>query len=488
MDRRKFLVRSAGTAVAVLAGAVGCSSGSGNSGSSHVKNATAITQVFGDGQKLTSVALEYDTEIKNAGLSTSDFSVSGRKITKVYANTTAATASKGTDGKYVILELDPDDDNAMVNPGAAAAMSQMGGGSGAPSGTPSGAPSGGGMGGPPSGAPSGAPSAGGMGGPPSGAPGGGGGGQQAKSVKTASATVVQKADITTADGSSYAAGSSEIKTTKADNLIVDDFQQFSFKDPENGNTLKYNLYIPKGYDSEGDESYPLVLFMHDAAVLSSDPLTTLTQGLGAVSWASPEDQAKRPAFVLAPQYDTTVVDDHGSYTITNWLDTTVRLLEKVTGSYKVDEKRLYATGQSMGAIMTIIINFQHPDLLAASFIVDGQWDSSKVKPLADQNLWFVAAHGDASAYAGQNKIAKVLEGEGAKITTATWDGKSTQAEFAADVKAMTARGTAINHTIFKKGTVVPEGQEETSLNNHLNSWRVAYTIEGIRDWVFQHSK
>ena len=69
---------------------------------------------------------------------------------------------------------------------------------------------------------------------------------------------------------------------------------------ETGDTLPYNLFVPKDYDPS--KSYPLVNFMHDAGATSENPLFTLKQGLGAIVWASPEDQARHPCFVLAPQF------------------------------------------------------------------------------------------------------------------------------------------------------------------------------------------
>ncbi|MFE9997256.1 hypothetical protein [Streptomyces avermitilis] len=94
----------------------------------HVRGATAITKVFGDGQKLIAVAVEYDREIDSSTLSTSTFAVTDRTVTKVYANTTAALAERGRDGSYVVVELSPDD--------TAAALWVTGQGSGTPTGTP----------------------------------------------------------------------------------------------------------------------------------------------------------------------------------------------------------------------------------------------------------------------------------------------------------------------------------------------------------------
>ncbi|MFL0198803.1 hypothetical protein ACJDU8_25100, partial [Clostridium sp. WILCCON 0269] len=88
-----------------------CSTSGGESktndtSSGHIKSVTAITEVFGDGQKVSAVALQYDSAIDTFKLNTSDFKVEGKIITKVYANTEAKKSDKGINGKYVIAELD----------------------------------------------------------------------------------------------------------------------------------------------------------------------------------------------------------------------------------------------------------------------------------------------------------------------------------------------------------------------------------------------
>ncbi|MEW9612749.1 hypothetical protein AB3G45_02605 [Shinella sp. S4-D37] len=41
---------------------------------------------------------------------------------------------------------------------------------------------------------------------------------------------------------------------------------------------------------------------------------------------------------------------------------------------------------------------------------------------------------------------------------------------------------------FAPGTVVPEGETAAGASGHRNTWRVAYTIEPIREWIFrQHN-
>ncbi|GCB52835.1 hypothetical protein SNL152K_10192 [Streptomyces sp. NL15-2K] len=36
--------------------------------------------------------------------------------------------------------------------------------------------------------------------------------------------------------------------------------------------------------------------------------------------------------------------------------------------------------------------------------------------------------------------------------------------------------------------MVPDSQTESSGANHVNTWRIAYSIEGFRDWLFRRKK
>lgn len=103
-------------------------------------------------------------------------------------------------------------------------------------------------------------------------------------------------------------------------------------------------------------------------------------------------------------------------------------------------------------------------------------------------LWIVVSQGDTKAYPGQNAIAAALEKEGAKVSRAVWNGRSTPEEFAADVQKMGTKGNPINYVALQKGTVVPPGQSAEGGGDHINTWRIAYTIDGIRDWIFKQRK
>jgi predicted peptidase len=419
----------------------------------HIKNATAIGEVFGDGEKITTVIVEYDKEISSAKLSTSAFSVKDRNIVKVYGNTSAAKAAKGIDGRFVVIELDPSDKEAPVLSGGTGGRGGQGdrGGQGRQ---------------------------GDRGGPGGGVMIGGGGGMR-KPVK---ATVAQIAEIATVKGDKIPADPNPFETNKAANLIVDDFLQLDYRDPVSGVTLMYNLYVPKKYDKT--RSYPMVLFMHDASVNSPEHDRTLIQGLGAVIWASPEEQAKHPAFVLATQNNNT-----GSMSSNpEMLDALYRLVNFVANQYNIDKNRLYTTGQSAGCMTSLAINIKYPDLFAASMLVAGQWDPQATSVLKDKKMWIVVSEGDFRAFPGMNASIEVWEKDGAKVTRGRWSAREPQDVQAANVAKMAAEHNNIMYTTFIKGTTLPAELENSGSQEHMTSWRFAYAIPSIRDWLFAQRK
>ena len=389
----------------------------------------AITEVYTDGQKVAAAAVEYDQAIDAAALSPDAFAVEGRTITAVYANTQPAKAAQGVNGNYVIIELSRDD------AGASTLTS-------------------------------------------------GGGRDSSSTLNPVQIAVTQSGAVTTVSGETYAANPTAIANDSVINLVVDDFQQLEFTDSATGITLKYNLYVPEGYDAT--QSYPLVLFIHDAGVVSDLTQMTLLQGIGGVIWATPEEQAKHPSFVLAPQYSSAIVNDNSEATAD--LDATVALIQSLESEYNIDENRIYTTGQSMGCMASIALMIKYPDLIAGAMLVAGQWDATAMATLTEQNMWIIVSEGDEKAFPGMNSSTEALEAAGATVSRATWSGLASNEEWAADVSAMLEEGNHIMYTVLAAGTVVPAGLEDNGGNNHTYTWKVAYLIEGVRDWLFTQTK
>ena len=198
------------------------------------------------------------------------------------------------------------------------------------------------------------------------------------------------------------------------------FEQKTYKDSQTGKQITYNLYLPEGYDES--KSYPMVVFIADSSCTGSDATRSLTQGLGGVVWASAEWQAAYPSIVCVPTYPETILDDHGSYTTTDYVEMTYRLINAVSDEYAVDTNRIYGTGQSMGCMTTLILASEHPELYAACMLVDGQWDVSTLKGLEGQNFVYFAAEDDQSANAGMQEVMQMYDADGQAYTYKQWDG------------------------------------------------------------------
>ena len=90
----------------VLAGFLGLANAQNTSiTEGHVQSATAISRVLGDGRKVETVVLQYDTPIRNKSLSAESFKVEGKDVTRIYVNNAPERAEKGKDGQYVIIEV-----------------------------------------------------------------------------------------------------------------------------------------------------------------------------------------------------------------------------------------------------------------------------------------------------------------------------------------------------------------------------------------------
>jgi predicted peptidase len=409
-------------------------------------SATAITDVRAGGQMLTEVVISYPVEIDGGRLRRDCFEVDGRSVIQVFTGAVEDPESRAVSGRDVVIRLSPDDPDALlrVRPPE-------------PSGAPRRRPA------LRLGAPSPFPPA---------------------RYHSARATIRQRRELYTTTGTVIAPGGEPLQTVAVRHRVVDDFVQSEFHDPETGDTLPYNLFLPRG--REHGRAYPLVLFMHDAGSTGDDPLTTLRQGLGATVWAQPDNQAEQPCLVLAPQYSTVIVNDASE--ASSALETTVHLVGEIARQHNVDRRRIYATGQSGGAMMAIAINIAHPDLFAASLIVAGQWDPEKSIPLTAQRLWIVVSEGDVKAFPGQNAITETLERHGATVGRAVWDARLPSEALDQAARELAASPAPIKYAVLKKGTVVPAGQPDDPIGNHVNTWRIAYTLPAVREWLFRQSR
>ena len=394
-----------------------------------IRNVTSVTEVFGTGQQITHIIVEFNEKVVNSQLKKDTFAVSDRTVKKIYSNNSPERTDVVKDGRYIIIELNQNDEKASLRvEGNREIGFQM---------------------------------------------------------KRATSRITQKEDILFTNGKKIEKNIAILENNKTKDLVVENFKQFVFTDPKTGVNVKYNLYIPKNYNK--NKKYPLVLFMHDMGVLSEDTKSTLLQGNGAISFATPETQKKNEVFVLAPQYSKQVVDDNGN--ITKDLEATVNLMrDYLLLKYNIDNRRIYATGQSMGGMMAIVMNYKYPELFAASYLVACQWNEKEVAPMAKNNLWIMVSTGDAKAYPGMNAITSELIKKGATVTREAWKADYTDKQFLESAKKVMAQKSNIKYTTLEKGTNPYLAKNSNPDSEHAGTWKVAYNIPGIKDWMFSKIK
>jgi predicted peptidase len=163
------------------------------------------------------------------------------------------------------------------------------------------------------------------------------------------------------------------------------YQAKTFKSPKSEPAeLNYRLLIPENYDRTQDTQFPLVLFLHGAGERGADNTRQLRHA--ASEFAKPEHRKKYPCFVAAPQCPD------GRWW-TDSLDLVTELLTQLRNDYRIDTRRVYVTGLSMGGFGTFELATRSPELFAAAAPICGGGDPTRAKALADLPLWVF--HGDA---------------------------------------------------------------------------------------------
>lgn len=262
-------------------------------------------------------------------------------------------------------------------------------------------------------------------------------------------------------------------------LIADVLPRFTQHEAVAG-SLAYNLYVPEKL--QAGKKYPLVLFMADASTAGRNVKTPLSQGYGALVFATPESQAKNPCFVLVPQFSGVVVND--SYEHTAEVEKVLDLLKAVAAEYPVDSARLYTTGQSMGGMISMFFNVAHPDIFAASLFVDCHWDKGTFSDLVRHPFIFVSAGDKGKSRASVEAIEEAARKMGVSYTWSEWSARlplNTQDDLA---RTMLDKGQPINLIGFENGTVLPENGLGSE---HMYSFDKAYQLTPVREWLFTHS-
>jgi len=141
--------------------------------------------------------------------------------------------------------------------------------------------------------------------------------------------------------------------------------------------VRYGLFKPPGYDAR--KLYPMVVYLHGSR-------DTVSRDLNLYQ---PAVQAEYPCFVLTPKCEN---PDQGWGN--TWKDgytpataKTLTLLDSLVRRYRIDTRRLYLYGISMGGFGVFSILAKEPDKFAAAYAVCGGSNVAAAGSLLDTPLW-----------------------------------------------------------------------------------------------------
>jgi len=177
----------------------------------------------------------------------------------------------------------------------------------------------------------------------------------------------------------------------------------TFKDGS-GHVLPYRIFIPRNLPAT--KKVPLVLFLHGSGGRGNDNLRQLTDQSASLVFVQPENQARWPLFMVAPQcpqdqqwvampWGTPTGKGQRPEQPTWPMAAAVALVDQLQKEYPaIDAKLLYVTGMSMGGYGTYDAAARHPGKWRAAVPICGGYDETQVGPLVNLPLWAFHAADD----------------------------------------------------------------------------------------------
>jgi predicted peptidase len=206
-----------------------------------------------------------------------------------------------------------------------------------------------------------------------------------------------------------------------------------------GKEAKYVLFVPHDYTD--DKPYPVILFLHGAGERTGGKKQPVEVGIGP---AIKKREKDFPALVIIPQARAGGNWQANSPDAKRALD----ILVEVEKEYKIDDKRVYLTGLSLGGMGTWGLAIAHPDKWAAIVPVCGRGDTSNAEKIKDLPCW--CFHGDKDSAVNVKHSREMIEA-------------------------------------LKKAGGDPKYTEYPGVGH--NSWDKAYGTDELYDWLLkQHKK
>jgi predicted peptidase len=199
--------------------------------------------------------------------------------------------------------------------------------------------------------------------------------------------------------------------------------------------LEYLLALPKDYNTD-ERKWPLMVFLHGAGERGSDINKVKVHGPAKLI----EQGKELPFIVVSPQCP------EGQWW-TNRVESVMALIEEISEKYRVDPKRIYLTGLSMGGFGTWSIASTFPNRFAAIVPICGGGQPYLAGNLKTVPVW--AFHG------AKDNVVPLRESERMVNSVKAFGGDA-------------------------KLTVYPNAEHD--------SWTETYNNPELYEWLLQHTK
>lgn len=196
-------------------------------------------------------------------------------------------------------------------------------------------------------------------------------------------------------------------------------KEFSYK----GDTLLYRVLFPENYDK--NKSYPLVLFLHGSGERGNDNEKQLVWG--ASLFTDSLNRKNYPAIVLFPQCPANqgwVILKELSEAKFDIIETKepakpLFLAKKLVDFYckteKVDSKRIYILGLSLGGMGTFDLICRYPKTFAAAIPICGAVNLDKLKKVRNMPIRIYNGDSDNAVSPDYSRNAYIeLKAEGSE--------------------------------------------------------------------------
>ncbi|RXZ78817.1 phospholipase [Paenibacillaceae bacterium] len=173
--------------------------------------------------------------------------------------------------------------------------------------------------------------------------------------------------------------------------------------------MGYNLFIPDHYDAQ--KEWPIILFLHGIKRRGADPSMLNHYGLLKIAENSPDFNF----LVLAPQCPALAYWPAVRHEV-------LALLDQVMADYRVDEKKVYLTGFSMGGHGAWDLAAHASHRFAAAAPLSGWFEKEAVDRI-DVPIWaFHREDDDTVTIDGSIQMVEALQEAGKEVKFTSYPG------------------------------------------------------------------